>query len=73
MTPAAPDPIALFLLLIAGLNFFVWIWYSWKYSAAVQEISGVRAVMLFLFWIIFPPVSMVITQAELNKKAGAEA
>ena len=73
MTPLAPDPLALFLLLIAILQIFVWIWYAWKYSAAVEEVSGVQAILLFLFWIIFPPVSMIITQVELNKKALAQA
>ena len=71
MTPLAPDPLALFLMLIPLLNIFVAIWYYWKYSAAVEAVSGVQAIILFLFWIIFSPVSMVITQVELNKKAAA--
>jgi len=68
LTSIAPDPLALFLLLIPVLNIFVGIWYYWKYSKAVEEISGVQAILLFLFWIVFSPVSMIITQVELNKK-----
>jgi len=68
LTSVAPDPLALLLLLIPVLNIFVWIWYYWKYSKAVEEISGVQAILLFLFWILLSPVSMIITQVELNKK-----
>jgi len=68
LTSVAPDPLALLLLLIPVLNIFVGIWYYWKYSKAVEEISGVQAILLFLFWILLSPVSMIITQVELNKK-----
>jgi H+/Cl- antiporter ClcA len=68
LTSIAPDPLALFLLLIPVLNIFVWIWYYWKYSKEVEEISGVQAILLFLFWILLSPVSMIITQVGLNKK-----
>jgi uncharacterized membrane protein len=71
LTSVAPDPLALFLLLIPVLNIFVWIWYFWKYSSAVEAVSGVQAIVLFLFWVVFSPISIIITQVELNKKVQA--
>lgn len=69
----APDPRMLLLLLVPVVNIVVEIWYYWKYSQAVEEFSGVSRVLLFVFWIILSPVSMVLTQIELNKKAVASA
>jgi hypothetical protein len=69
LTSVAPNPLALFLLLIPVLDIFVGIWYFWKYSSAVEEVSGVQAILLFIFWILFSPVSVIVTQVELNKKA----
>ena len=65
----APNPWALLLLLIPLVDIFVALWYYWKYSAAVEEISGFSAVLLFLLWIVFPPAAVVIAQIQLNKKA----
>jgi cytochrome bd-type quinol oxidase subunit 2 len=73
LTSTAPDPWALLLLLIPFLNLIVMIWYYWKYSAAVEEISGVETIILFLLWIFFSPAAVIITQLELNKKAKAGA
>ena len=72
MSSKAPDPWMLLLLLVPVVNIFVSIWYYWKYSEAVEEVSGVSMVLLFIFWIILSPVSMVLTQIELNKKALAQ-
>ena len=65
----APNPWALLLFLIPLVNIFVALWYYWKYSAAIEEISGFSAVLLFLLWIVFPPAAVVIAQIQLNKKA----
>ena len=73
LTSVAPDPLALFLLLISILNIFVWIWYFWKYSSAVEAVSGFRAIVLFIFWLVFPPVAMIITQVGLDKKVQVTA
>ena len=72
MSSKAPDPWMLLLLLVPVVNIVVDIWYYWKYSEAVEEVSGVNMVLLFIFWIILSPVSMVLTQIELNKKALAQ-
>lgn len=69
----APNPWALVLFLIPLVNILVALWYYWKYSAAVEEISGFGAVLLFLLWIVFSPAAVVIAQIKLNKKAAVAA
>jgi RsiW-degrading membrane proteinase PrsW (M82 family) len=65
----APNPWALVLFIIPLVNIIVALWYYWKYSGAVEEISGFSAVLLFLLWIVFSPAAVVIAQIQLNKKA----
>jgi len=65
----APNPWALVLFIIPLVNIIVALWYYWKYSGAVEEISGFSAVLLFLLWIVFSPAAVVIAQIQLNKRA----
>lgn len=69
LTSTAPNPWTLLLLFVPLLNFFVGLWYYWKYSEALEEISGFNMVLFFILWLIIWPVAMVIAQVELNKKA----
>ncbi len=69
----APNPWALLLLLVPVVNFFVELWYYWKYSAAIGDISNFESWLLFILWLLVSPAAMVIAQIELNKKAQASA
>jgi cytochrome bd-type quinol oxidase subunit 2 len=71
LTSTAPNPWSLLLLLVPVVGFFVAIWYYWKYSAAIGEISNFESWLLFILWILVSPAAMVIAQIELNKKAQA--
>ena len=66
-------------------NPFVWLLFAlipvvsliavWKHSQAIQAMSGnkVNGVVLFVTWIVLPPISMTIgmiwAQSEMNKLA----
>ena len=54
---------------IAG--FVVMIYFYVRYSKAIVEASKGRAsfALLIIFWIIFSPVSIILSQIELNKHA----
>ena len=71
MTNSAPNPWFLLLLLVPVVDIFVFLWYYWKYSKAIGEISDFESVLLFILWIIISPVAMIISQIQLNKKAQA--
>ncbi len=71
LTHTAPNPRALLLLLVPLVGFFVAIWYYWKYSEAIGEISNFESWLLFILWLLVSPAAMVIAQIELNKKAQA--
>ena len=73
LTSTAPNPWALLLLLIPVVDFFVALWYYWKYSKAVGEISNFESWLLFVLWLIVSSATMVVAQIELNKKAQASA
>ena len=71
LTSTAPNPWSLLLLLVPLVNIFVSLWYYWKYSAAIGEISNFESWLLFILWLLVSPAAMVIAQIELNKKAQA--
>ena len=73
ITSSAPNPWFLFLFLLPIVNIIVALWYYWKYSKAIKEISDFDNVLLFILWIIISPVAMVIAQIQLNKKTKASA
>ena len=73
MTSSAPNPWLLLLFLVPLVNIFVAIWYYWKYSKAIEEITSFDHVLLFILWLLVSIAAMVITQIELNKKAQASA
>ena len=66
---SAPNPWSLLLLLVPLVNIFVGLWYYWKYSAAIGEISNFESWLLFVLWLIISPVAMIIAQIQLNKRA----
>ena len=68
-TKSAPNPWLLLLMLVPFVNFIVPIYYYWKYSQAINELTGFTNVGLFVLWIFISPVAMVLAQIELNKKA----
>ena len=69
-TTSAPNPLLLLLFLIPFVNIVVAFIYYWKYSKAINELTGFSAALLFVLWIFINPVAMVFAQIELNKKAG---
>ena len=69
-TKSAPNPWLLLLLLIPLVGFIVMIIYYWKYSKAINELTGFSNVALFVLWFFVGPVGMILSQIELNKKAG---
>jgi len=68
-TKSAPNPWWLLTLIIPLANFFFMLYYFWKYSKAINELTGFNKVGLFALWVIFSPVAIVLSQIELNKKA----
>jgi uncharacterized membrane-anchored protein len=58
-----------FVSFIAG--FVISIIFYWKHSVAVDYISKgeYNYILLFIFWIIFSPVSVILSQLALNKIA----
>ena len=68
-TQSAPNPLLLLLMLIPFVNFIIMFIYFWKYSKAINELTGFNSLALFLLWIFIGPVGMIISQIELNKKA----
>ena len=69
LTPNAPNTWALALFIVPIVNIFVALWYYWKYSVALEAVSGFSAIGLFLLRLVCSPVAVIITQVELNKKA----
>lgn len=68
-TETAPKPSMLWLLLIPIVNLVIMFIYFWKYSSAVNELTGFSKGGLFALWIFLGPVAQVITQLQLNKLA----
>ncbi|MBD3312956.1 DUF4234 domain-containing protein [Candidatus Woesearchaeota archaeon] len=68
-TPAAPNPWIIILFLIPFVNLIAGLYYYWKYSKAINEITGFNAILLFVLWILFFPAAQIISQMQLNKKA----
>ena len=68
-TQSAPNPWLLLLMLIPFVNFIVILIYYWKYSKAINELSGFSAGLMFVLWLFISPVGMIIAQIQLNKKA----
>lgn len=65
----APSPWLLLLFLIPLVNFFVMIYYYWKYSSAINELTGFSKAGLFILWLFVNPAAMVVSQYQLNKVA----
>jgi len=53
-------------LFICGTIFF------WKYSKAIEELTGFSAIGLFLLWIFMNLVAVIVAQIQLNKKTNLE-
>jgi hypothetical protein len=68
-TRSAPNPWFLLLFLIPLVNIVIMIFYFWKYSSAINELTGFSKIGLFLLLILIAPVGMILSQIELNKKA----
>ena len=50
-------------------------WFAyWKHGGRLDEVSDGRysQLIVFLAWIVFPPIVWVLTQTELNKLADAQ-
>ena len=69
-TKSAPNPWLLVLMFIPIVNIIVMFIYFWKYSKAINELTGFSTTTLFLLLVLIGPVAMPIAQIELNKKAG---
>jgi len=68
-TNSAPNPKLLLLFLIPGVNLIIFFVYYWKYSQAINELTGFSAGGLFVLWFFIAPVAMIVSQLQLNKKA----
>ncbi|MFH1316653.1 MAG: DUF4234 domain-containing protein [Candidatus Woesearchaeota archaeon] len=68
-TKSAPNPWLLLLMIIPLVNFIVALYYYYKYSKAIEELTGFSLPLLFLLWIFVSPAAMILAQIELNKKA----
>lgn len=68
-TKSAPNPWLLLLFLIPLVNIIFYFVYFWKYSKAINELTGFSLAGLYILWIIFAPVAMILAQMELNKRA----
>lgn len=68
-TSFAPNPwlILLSFVPIACIPFMFY--YDWKYSRAINELTGYDTMTLFIIWVFLPPAAMYISQTELNTKA----
>jgi len=69
-TDSAPNPWLILLFFVPLVNIIVMLIYYWKYSKAINELSGFSKAGLFVLWILFWPIAMIISQIELNKKSG---
>lgn len=58
--------------LIPIIGGFVMIYYLWKYSESINQLTGYNTSILFLLWVFIPPVGMFISQKQLNKKTKEE-
>ena len=70
-TQSAPKPWWIWLMLIPVVNIVIAILYYWKYSKALNELTGFSAVGMFVLWLFISPVAMILAQIELNKMASA--
>jgi hypothetical protein len=52
------------LFFIPLVNFF----FFWKFFKAVNDVTGYSNGLLFILFILFSPISIYLTQSELNKK-----
>ncbi|MBW2982117.1 DUF4234 domain-containing protein [Candidatus Woesearchaeota archaeon] len=66
---SAPNPWLILLFFVPFVNIIVSLIYYWKYSKAVNEITGFSTGGLFVLWIFFWPIAMILSQIELNKNA----
>jgi hypothetical protein len=65
----APHPAILILIIIPFVNLLAILYYYYKYSRALSRASwnAIPWWLLFIFWIILPPVAVMLSQVELNK------
>jgi cell division protein FtsW (lipid II flippase) len=68
-TSSAPKAWWIILSIIPIVGLVVMLVFYWKYSKAVNELTGFSTGGLFALWILLSPVAMVLTQIHLNEKA----
>lgn len=68
-TESAPNPWLIILFFVPFVNIIVALIYYWKYSKAINELTGFSKAALFILWIIFWPAAIILSQIELNKKS----
>jgi hypothetical protein len=68
-TQSAPNPWMILAMFIPLIGIVVTIIYWYRYSKAINELTGYNDTILLLFFIIFVPIGVIIAQMELNKKA----
>lgn len=66
-TDTAPNPWLIVLFAIPYVGIVVFIYYFWKFSYALEKLSGYRAWILFIAWVIVTPAGLVLSQYEINK------
>ena len=68
-TESSPNPWFLLGLIIPGINFIIYIIYSWKYTGAVSEFVGSERAIPFIFMVIFAPIGNMMCQMDINKRS----
>jgi len=68
-TQSAPNPWLILLFLIPIVNIIVSIVYYWKYSKAINELTGFSTAGLFILMFFLSIIGIIVAQVQLNKKA----
>jgi len=66
-----PNPWILLAILIPIVNIVVILYYYWKYSKAMEQVTNgkVNGILMFVLWLVFGLISVIWAQLELNKLA----
>jgi len=68
-TNSAPNSKYLWFLLFPPIGIIFLIIHYWKYSKAINELTGFSKLGLMALWVFFSPAAIILSQIELNKKS----
>lgn len=67
--PKSAMTMYIFVALFFLATFIIMIYYFWKYSKAINELTGFSKAGLLVLFIFLSPIAAILAQIELNKKA----